>query len=71
MTQIWPNFGVVVDVVGRGAGKLNLSLKEPPLPIVRSLGGTSTDPHFTIFQNIKVTDNHRQVFLSAVKRQTQ
>ena len=71
MTQIWPNFGAAVDVVGRGAGKLNLSLKEPPLPIVRSLGGTSTDPHFTIFQNIKVTGNHRQVFLLTEKRQSQ
>ena len=38
---IWSNFGAVVDMVGRGAGKLNLSLKEPPLPIVRSLDGPS------------------------------
>ena len=66
MDQIWANFWYGFRW---GTGKLNSSPKEPPSAIVGSQGGTSMAPHFTIFQNIKVNCNHRQVFLPTVKRQ--
>ena len=66
MDHIWANFWYGFRW---GTGKLNSSPKEPPSAIVGSQGGPSMAPPFTIFQNIKVICNHRQVFLPTVKRQ--